>query len=38
MTPVKNKEIKGLQESEEEFISLLNQKNSQIKLLQKEIK
>ena len=38
MTPVKNKEIKGIQESEEEFISLLNQKNLQIKLLQKEIK
>ena len=38
ITPIKTKELKSIQESEEEFINLLNQKNSQIKLLQKEIK
>jgi len=35
MTPIKNKKIKGIQESEEEFISLLNQKKFTNKIITK---
>ena len=37
INPIKNKEIKNIQESDEEFISLISNKNTQIRLLQKEI-